>query len=277
MPTVETSPTLITIESQAPPAFELREVWAFRDLLYLLVWRDIKVRYKQTFVGIGWAILQPLIAMVIVTAVFGRGARLPSEGIPYPLFAYGGLLAWTFFANAVFSSSNSIVGNAPLITKIYFPRLLVPLGAVVARFVDFTVAFLLLVCLMAWYGAPFTPSLLVLPFLVIVTTLFALACGLWLSALNVRYRDVNVALPHVLQFLMFATPVFYSSTMLPGRLGWLARLNPMAVLIDGFRSAFFGRPFHWLALTTCAAIGLLLLVVSVSSFHQMEQQFADVV
>lgn len=277
MPTAETSPTLITIESQAPPAFEIREVWAFRDLLYFLVWRDIKVRYKQTFVGIGWAILQPLIAMVIVTAVFGRGARLPSEGVPYPLFAYAGLLAWTFFANAVFSSSNSIVGNAPLITKIYFPRLLVPVGAVVARFVDFAVAFLLLVGLMVWYGTPFTANLLILPLLVVVTMVLALACGLWLSALNVKYRDVNVALPHVLQFVMFATPVFYSSTMLPGRLRWLARLNPLAVLIDGYRSAFFGRSFNWLALGVCAAIGLLLLVVSVVTFHHMEQQFADVV
>ncbi len=277
MPTAETSPTLITIESQAPPAFEIREVWAFRDLLYFLVWRDIKVRYKQTFVGIGWAILQPLIAMVIVTAVFGRGARLPSEGVPYPLFAYAGLLAWTFFANAVFSSSNSIVGNAPLITKIYFPRLLVPVGAVVARFVDFAVAFLLLVGLMVWYGTPFKPNLLILPLLVVVTMVLALACGLWLSALNVKYRDVNVALPHVLQFVMFATPVFYSSTMLPGRLRWLARLNPLAVLIDGYRSAFFGRSFNWLALGVCAAIGLLLLVVSVVTFHHMEQQFADVV
>ena len=277
MPTAETSPTLITIESQAPPAFEIREVWAFRDLLYFLVWRDIKVRYKQTFVGIGWAILQPLIAMVIVTAVFGRGARLPSEGVPYPLFAYAGLLAWTFFANAVFSSSNSIVGNAPLITKIYFPRLLVPVGAVVARFVDFAVAFLLLVGLMVWYGTPFTANLLILPLLVVVTMVLALACGLWLSALNVKYRDVNVALPHVLQFVMFATPVFYSSTMLPGRLRWLARLNPLAVLIDGYRSAFFGRSFNWLALGVCAAMGLLLLVVSVVTFHHMEQQFADVV
>lgn len=277
MPTEDISSPSITIDSQAPPAFEIRELWAFRDLLYFLVWRDIKVRYRQTLVGIGWAILQPLLAMVILTVVFGRSARLPSEGVPYPLFAYAGLLAWTFFSNAVFSSSNSIVGNGPLITKIYFPRLLVPVGAVVARSLDFAIAFLLLVVLMAWYGTPFTPQLLILPLLAAMTMLFALACGLWLSALNVRYRDVNVALPHVLQFLMFATPVFYSATMLPGRLQWLARLNPLAVLIEGYRSAFFGRAFNWPALTVCAAIGLLLLGVSVASFRRMERQFADLV
>jgi lipopolysaccharide transport system permease protein len=266
---------LISIESEAPPPFEIRELWAFRDLLYFLVWRDIKVRYRQTLVGIGWAILQPLLAMVILTAVFGNAARLPSEGIPYPLFAYAGLLAWTFFANAVFSSSNSIVGNGPLITKIYFPRLLAPVGAVVARSLDFAIAFVLLAVLMAWYHAPFTSGLLVLPLLIGITMLFALACGLLLSALNVRYRDVNIALPHVLQFVLFATPVFYSPTMLAGRLRWFARLNPLAVLIDGYRSAFFGRAFNWPALAVCGAIGLLLLVLSVAAFRRMEEHFAD--
>ena len=277
VPTEDINSPLITIDSEAPQPFEIRELWAFRDFLYFLVWRDIKVRYRQTLVGVGWAIVQPLLAMVILSAVFGRSARLPSEGVPYPLFAYAGLLAWTFFSNAVFSSSNSIVGNGPLITKIYFPRLLVPVGAVVARSLDFAIAFLLLLVLMAWYGTPFTSHLLILPLLAAMTMSLALACGLWLSALNVKYRDVNVALPHVLQFLMFATPVFYSSTMLPGRLQWLARLNPLAVLIDGYRSAFFGRSFNWPALTVCAVIGLVLLFISVVSFRHMEQQFADVV
>ena len=277
MPSDVTNPPLITIESEAPPAFEIRELWAFRELLYFLVWRDIKVRYRQTLVGIGWAILQPLLAMVILTAVFRNAARLPSEGIPYPLFAYAGLLAWTLFANAVFSSSNSIVGNGHLITKIYFPRLLVPVGAVMARSIDFAIAFLLLAALMAWYRAPFTSGLLVLPLLVVMTMLFALACGLLLSALNVKYRDVNIALPHVLQFVLFATPVFYSPTMLAGRLRWFARLNPLAVLIDGYRSAFFGHSFNWSALAVCAGIGLLLLVLSVAAFCRMEQHFADLV
>jgi len=273
----QTDSPLIVIESQAPPAFDIRELWAFRDFLYFLVRRDIKLRYKQTLFGIGWAILQPLVAMIILTIVFGDGARFPSEGVPYPLFAYAGLLAWTLFANAVFSSSNSIVGNGALITKTYFPRLLVPLGAVIARILDFAIAFLLLLVLMVGYRTPFTSRLLVLPLLVGVTMSFALAIGLWLSALNVRYRDVNVALPHVLQFVMFATPVFYSSTMLPERLRSFARLNPLAVLIDGYRSAFFGRAFNWTALAICAAIGVLLLVIAVAAFRRMEQQFADVV
>jgi lipopolysaccharide transport system permease protein len=272
----ETCPLTI-IEPHASAAFELRELWASRELLYFLVWRDIKVRYKQTLVGVGWAIVQPLLAMAVLTVVFGNAARLPSEGIPYPLFAFAGLLAWTFFANAVFSSSNSLVGNAPLITKIYFPRLLVPIGAVAARLVDFGITFLLLLALMAYYRAAFTSRLLVLPLLVVIAMMLALACGLWLSALNVKYRDVNVALPHVLQFIMFATPVFYSSTMLPGRLRWMARLNPLAVLIEGYRAAFFGRAFDWRGLAACAAVAILLLVTAVAAFRKMEEELPDVV
>jgi lipopolysaccharide transport system permease protein len=272
----ETCP-LITIEPHASAALEFRELWASRELLYFLVWRDIKVRYKQTFVGVGWAILQPLLAMAVLTAVFGNAARLPSEGIPYPLFAFAGLLAWTFFANALFSSSNSLAGNAPLITKTYFPRLLVPIGAVAARLVDFAITFLLLGALMAYYRTAFTSRLLVLPLLVLVTMTLALACGLWLSALNVKYRDVNIALPHVLQFVMFATPVFYSSTMLPGRLRWMATLNPLAVLIDAYRAVLFGRPLEWPALALCAAFAALLLVTSLAAFRKMEEQFPDLV
>jgi len=269
--------SLTTIEPRVPAAFELRELWDSRELLYFLVWRDIKVRYKQTLVGVGWAILQPLLAMVVLTAVFGGAARLPSEGVPYPLFAYAGLLAWTFFANAVFSSSNSIVGNGPLITKIYFPRLLVPMGAVVARLLDFGIAFLLFVALMVYYRTAVTPRLLLLPLLVVMAMMLALACGLWLSALNVKYRDVNVALPHVLQFIMFATPVFYSSAMLPDRWRWMARLNPLAVVIEGYRAALFGRAFDWPALAACLAFATLLLIAAVAAFRKMEEEFADLI
>jgi lipopolysaccharide transport system permease protein len=215
--------------------------------------------------------------MAVLTAVFGRAARLPSEGLPYPLFAYAGLLAWTFFANALFSSSNSLAGNGPLITKVYFPRLLVPVAAVGARLVDFVIAFVLMLALMAYYRAGLTWRIALLPLLVAVTMAFALACGMWLSALNVRYRDVNVALPHVLQLLLFATPVFYSSTMLPGGLRWLARLNPLAVLIEGYRAALFGRPFDAPALALCAALAVLLLAAATAAFRRMEEQFADLV
>ncbi len=268
---------LTTIEPHAPAALELRQLWAARELLYFLVWRDLTVRYRQTVVGVGWAILQPLLAMVVLSAIFGGAARLPSDGVPYPLFAYAGLLAWTFFANAVSSSSNSLVGNGPLITKIYFPRLLMPFAAVAARLVDFGIAFLLLLGLMAWYGAGVTPRLLVVPLLVLVAMLLALACGLLLSALNVKYRDVNVALPHVLQFVLFATPVFYSSTMLPARWRSIAMLNPLAVIIEGCRAAVFGRPFDWPALFACVAGVMLLLVIALAVFRRMEEQFPDLV
>jgi len=267
--------TLTVVEPHAAAGSGLRELWGSRELLYFLVWRDIKVRYKQTLVGVAWAVLQPLLAMLILTAFFGGPARLPSEGIPYPLFAYAGLLAWTFFANALFSSSNSIAGAGPLITKVYFPRLLIPIAAVGARLLDFAIAFLLLAGLMVHYRAAFTWRLLVLPLLVIITMLLALACGLCLSALNVKYRDVNFALPHVLQFLMFATPVFYSTSMLPERLRWAAGTNPLAIVIAGFRAALFGRPFDVPALSMAALFTLLLLVFATMFFRTMEEQFAD--
>ncbi len=269
--------TALIIEPRPGPAFALRDLWASRELLGFLIWRDIKVRYKQTFVGVAWAIFQPLVAMVILTIFFGRPAQLPSEGIPYPLFAYAGLLAWTFFANAVFSSSNSLVGSGPLITKVYFPRLLIPVAAVGARFVDFAVAALLLAGLMVHYGVAFTWRLLLLAPLVVMTMLLALACGMLLSALNVKYRDVNVALPHVIQVLMFATPVFYSTTMLPPRLRSVAALNPLAVLIEGYRAALFDRPFAWPALAFFALLTALLLAGAALFFRSMEEQFADLV
>jgi lipopolysaccharide transport system permease protein len=268
---------LITIDPHSPAPFDLRELWAARELLSFLVWRDVTVRYRQTLVGIGWAILQPLLAMLLLSVVFGGSARLPSDGVPYPLFAYAGLLTWTFFSNAVSSSSNSLVGNAPLITKIYFPRLVIPFAAVAARLVDFGITFLLLIPLFAWYRVGVTSRLLLLPALVVVTMALAFACGLLLSALNVKYRDVNVALPHVLQFVLFATPVFYSSTMLPAGLRSIAMLNPLAVLIDGYRAALFGRPFDWPALLACVVFAMVLLVAGVMVFRRMEEQFPDLV
>jgi lipopolysaccharide transport system permease protein len=214
--------------------------------------------------------------MVVLTAFFGNPARLPSEGVPYPLFAYTGLLSWTFFSNAILSSSNSLVGNAPLITKVYFPRVLIPAVAVGARVVDFAISFVLLVGMMAYYGAGFTwRSLAVVP-LVLITMLLALACGMFLSALNARYRDVNFALPHFLQFLMFATPVFYSTTMLPHRLQVLMNVNPLAALINGYRAALLGSAFHWRPLAGCVVMTLMLLVVATWMFRTTEQHVADV-
>jgi len=266
---------LTIIESRPRTTFDFRQLWASRELLRLLIWRDITVRYKHTVIGVGWTILQPLAAMVILTVFFGRPAQLPSEGIPYPLFAYAGLLAWTFFANALFSSSNSLVGSGPLITKVYFPRLLIPVAAVGARLVDFAIAFVLLVGLMIHYRVTFTGRLLLLPPLVLMTILLALGCGMLLSALNVKYRDVNVALPYVMQVLMFATPVFYSTTMLPPQVRALAAPNPLAVLIEGYRAALFGRPFDWPALAIFAMLTVLLLACAAVFFERMGEQLAD--
>lgn len=249
---------------------------ASRQILYFLIWRDIKVRYKQTLVGIGWAIIQPLLAMVVLTVFFGNPARLPSEGVPYPLFAYTGLLSWTFFSNAILSSSNSLVGNAPLVTKVYFPRVLIPAAAVGARLLDFLISFLLLVAMMLYYGVGLTWRSLALVPLVIATMVFALGCGMLLSALNARYRDVNFALPHILQFLMFATPVFYSSTMLPRKLQVLMNLNPLAVLINAYRFALVGGIFHWKALIACGVEIAVIFVFATWIFRTTEQLVADV-
>jgi lipopolysaccharide transport system permease protein len=256
--------------------FELRELWASRELLLLLVWRDVRVRYKQTAIGVVWAVLQPLLAMLVISAFFGRPARLYSEGIVYPLFAYSGFLVWTFFANAVFSSSHSLLASAPLITKVYFPRVLVPIAAVGARLLDFAIALALLAALMTYYGVAVTWRAIALAPLILLTMALGLAIGTWLAALNVKYRDVNVALPHVMQLLLFATPVFYSAAMLPPRLHRFAQLNPLAILIEGYRAALFNQPLHWNALAAETVVTLVLLVYAGAVFRRMEEHFADV-
>jgi len=256
--------------------FEWRELWASRELLLLLMWRDVRVRYKQTMIGVLWAVLQPLLAMVVISAFFGRPAQLPSEGVPYPLFAYSGFLVWTFFSNALFSSSHSVVGSAPLITKVYFPRVLVPIAAIGARLVDFAIAFVLLAALMAYYGVPVTWRAAALVPMIVLTMALALAVGMCLAALNVKYRDVNVALPHVMQLLLFATPVFYSAAILPPRLKLAAQLNPLAVLIQGYRAALFDQPVHWRAIGVEAVVTAVLIIYAAALFRRMEEHFADV-
>jgi lipopolysaccharide transport system permease protein len=266
----------LTVVDARPATIDVRELWASRDLLYFLVWRDIRVRYKQTLVGVAWTVLQPLLTMLVLSAVFARSA-FPWQDAPYPLFAYAGLVAWTFFANALFSSSNSLVGSGPLITKVYFPRVLIPIAAVGARLLDFAVTFLLLVALMAYYHAAVTWRVLLLPPLVILTTLAALAGGMWLSALSVKYRDVNVALPHAMQLLMFMSPVFYPLAMLPPSVRRFAELNPIAVLLHAYRVALFGGSFDWTALALQSVVVLCALTYATISFTAMEQEFADVV
>jgi lipopolysaccharide transport system permease protein len=251
-----------------------KDLWAHRELLYFLTWRDVKVRYKQTLLGATWALLQPLLLMLIFTFVFGRLVGVKSGGVPYPLFAYAGLLPWTFFANAVTNSGNSLVGNTNLIKKVYFPRIIIPTAAVAAGLVDLAIGFLLLIVLMFYYGAGLHSSVLLLPLLILLLTLLGLGVGMWMSALNVKYRDVRYALPFLIQVWLFASPVIYP---VPQRWRWLLALNPMTGIVQGFRAAFFGQPVDWVTLALSAVITLLVLVFSTFTFSRMERSFADVI
>ena len=252
----------------------LRELWTYRELLFFLIWRDIKVRYKQTLIGAAWALLQPLLLMLIFTFFFSRLAGVKSAGAPYPIFAYTGLLPWTFFANAVTNSGNSLIGNTNLITKVYFPRVLIPVAAVAASLVDFGIASILLVVLMIYYRTGLHAEVVMLPVLVALVTLLASGVGIWLAALNVKYRDVRYALPFLIQIWLFASPVIYA---VPDRWRWLLALNPMTAIIEGFRSALFGLPFDWLMLGVSASITLFILAYAAFAFARMERSFADVI
>lgn len=257
----------------------LRELWSYRELLYFLTWRDVKVRYKQTLLGVAWAIIQPVFTMVIFTLFFGRLAGLDARtgGIPYPLFAYAGLLPWTFFSNALSASGNSLVGSANLITKVYFPRMIVPTAAVAAGLLDFAIAFVILVILMIYYQVPPSINLLMLPVLVLLITTLAMAVGMWLSALNVKYRDIRFALPFMIQLWMFVSPIIYPADILPAKWRWVFDLNPLTGIIEGFRSALFDRPFNWTSLAISAVLTLLSLIYAAFSFGRVERRFADIV
>lgn len=268
-------PLVVIQPSRGLIALNLRELWHFRDLLYILTERDIKVRYKQTSLGVLWAIIQPLFTMLIFTLFFGRLAEIPSDGIPYPIFAYAGLLPWTFFSNAVTSSGNSLIGNSNLITKVYFPRMIIPIASVGAGLIDFAIAFSILVALMFYYSVALTLNILMLPVLVILTTLLAIGIGMWMSGLNVKYRDIRYALPFLIQLGMFATPIIYPASIVPEKWRWMLAFNPLTGLIEGFRAAFFGKPFDWFGLSISAVITFSVLVYSAYSFKKMEKTFAD--
>lgn len=269
---------LVVIEpSRNLVALNLRDLWHYRDLFYILTMRDIKVRYKQTFLGVAWAIVQPLFTMLIFSLLFGRLANMPSDNVPYPLFAFAGLLPWTFFSNAVTNSGNSLVGSSNLITKVYFPRMVIPFAAVAAGLLDLVVAFGLMILLMIYYGVGFSVNLLMLPFLTILTTLLAVGVGMFLSALNVKYRDIRYALPFFIQLGMFATPIIYPLSVIPEKWRWLMMLNPLAGLIDGFRSALFGKPFDWTSIGVSVLLTAVILVFSAYVFRKMERSFADVI
>lgn len=254
-----------------------KDLWAYRELLFFLTWRDVKVRYKQTALGAAWAILQPLFMMIIFTIFFGRLAAVESAGIPYPLFALAGLVPWTFFANAITASGNSLVGSANLITKVYFPRLIVPAAAMLAGLVDFLLAFLLLCLMMIYYRVSLTLNILFLPVLVLLTALFGLGVGTWMSALNVKYRDVRFALPFLIQLWLFVSSVILPSSSLPQKWRWVLLLNPMSGIIEGYRSALFGLPFDWLALGIASLLTVLMMLYAIYSFSRVERSFADII
>lgn len=269
---------LVTIEARKSwVALNLKEVWAYRELLFFLTWRDVKVRYKQTLLGAAWAILQPLFTMLIFSLFFGRLAGIKSDNVPYPLFAFAGLLPWTFFSNAVTNSGNSLVASAHLITKVYFPRIIVPAAAVCAGLVDLLLGFAVLGGLMIYYGVGLSASMLLLPALVLLVTLFALGVGMLLSALNVQYRDVRHALPFAIQLWMFASPIIYPASFLPERWRPLLALNPLTGIIESFRAAIFGQPLKWSALAISATLTCVLLVCSAYAFRRIEKRFADII
>ncbi len=269
---------LIKIRPSRPWSFiDLPDVWAHRELFYFLVWRDLKVRYKQTLLGALWVILQPGLMTLIFMVFLGMIVRVPTPGIPYPLFLYAALLPWTFFSNAVASSSYSLVASAHMITKVYFPRVLVPAAMVTVRLSDFLIAFVILVGLVIYYGIHPSWSVLLLPLLVIHLTLLAIAIGFLLSAVNVKYRDVGTVIPVLLQLWMFASPIVYPSSMVPQRWKMIYDLNPLAGIIENFRASLFGLPVNWISMLISGGITLALLFYSAHVFRQMEDQFADVI
>jgi lipopolysaccharide transport system permease protein len=276
-------------DATAPPIFIIRpstgflklnlgEVWRYRELLYFLVWRDIKVRYKQTALGAAWAILQPVMTMVVFSIFFGRLAKVPSDGVPYPIFAFTALLPWQLFAFALSESSNSLVLNQNLITKVFFPRLVVPMASVLAGLVDFAIAFVVLLGMMLYYGIVPTRAIAVLPLFVLLAVMTALSVGLWLSALNVKFRDVRYTIPFLTQLWMFATPVAYPSSLVPQQWRALYGLNPMAGVVEGFRWVLLGKtaapgPLLWVSIGAV----IVLLAGGLIYFRRTESTFADIV
>jgi lipopolysaccharide transport system permease protein len=269
----------IVIQAKTSPlSAQLRELWAYRELLYFLALRDVKVRYKQTVLGILWAAIQPLLAMVVFSVFFGYLARMPSDGVPYPVFTYCALLPWSLFAHALTESSNSLVKSQGLLTKVYFPRLIIPIAPLVVALMDFGIAFAVLLGLMACYGIVPGVVALTLPLFLLLAIATALAVGIWLSALNVEYRDVRYTLPFLTQLWLFVTPVAYPSSLLSEPWRTLYGLNPMAGVVEGFRWALLGRagaPVSLIVVSTAAVLGLLL--GGLWYFNRMEHTFADVV
>lgn len=271
------NPTVTIHPARGWISINLKDLWAYRELLYFLAWREIKVRYKQTLLGFAWAIIQPVMMMVAFTLFFGTLAKIPSEGIPYPLFNYAALLPWTLFAEGLNRSSNSLIQSTSLVQKVYFPRLIMPLSGILSPVVDFAIAFVVLIGLMIYYGHAPTLNVLWLPVFVILALMTALGVGLWLSAINVKYRDVRYATPFLVQLWLFASPVVYSSSLLPSRFQVLYGLNPMSGVIEGFRWALLGTEPPEALIGVSVLIVIVILISGAYYFRRSEKTFADVI
>jgi len=269
-------PLLVIRPTPGWRAIDVGELWRYRELLHFLVWRDIKVRYKQTVIGAAWAILQPVCTMVIFSIFFGAFARIPSDGVPYPVFVYAGLLPWLFFANAVSQGGVSLASQTHLLTKVYFPRLFLPAASMGVGLVDFALAFTVYLGLMLWYGQAPGLEILLVPFLVGLTATTALGVGVLLAALTVAYRDFRIVVPFMVQIWFFLTPVVYPLTIVPESWRWLMALNPMTGIISGFRAALLGQPIDWPALSAAVVVSCGALVVGILYFRRTERFFADV-
>jgi len=275
---IEASKYNIIKPSNKWSAIDIKELYKYHELLFFLAWRDIKVRYKQTILGAAWAILQPLFTMIVFTVFFGKIAKIPSEGVPYPIFSYAGLLPWTYFAMAVSLSSNSLVGNANLVTKVYFPRLLVPMGSTLAGLLDYVIAMSILGIMMALYHVTPGFGLFLLPVLMFIVFITATGVGMWLSAMNVKYRDIKYTIPFLIQLWLFLTPVIYPTSMLPERFRWLMALNPMAGVVEAHRAAILGnKPINWEFLAISSGIAIFIFITGAFYFKRMERSFADVI
>ena len=270
-PLVEIAPT------KGWRALDLAEMFRFRELLGVLVWRDVKVRYRQTLLGVIWVVAQPLMTMAIFTILMNRVAGIQADGgAPYPIFILSGLVPWTFFSTAVFAASNSLIGSSHLISKVYFPRMIVPAAAVSGGLVDLVVTLVLVGLLCIWYGTAVGASLVLLPLIALITTVFAFGCGLWLSALNVEYRDIRVIVPYALQVWMYATPVAYPARVLPEEFRAIVRANPMTGLVESFRASILGTPIPWRALGYSTLVAAIIMITGAFYFRRVERRFADV-
>jgi len=279
MPDTDTSKNVLIIR---PPkkwsSINFRELFEYRGLLYFLTWRNIIIKYKQTLLGIAWAVLQPLFMMIIFTIFFGNMAQVPSEGVPYPIFSYAGVLLWTYFSQAVTMSANSVISQTNLVTKIYFPRLLMPVAATASGILDYFIALVILVVMMIIYHVSPGPIMLLLPVLLFWSCVSATGVGMWLSALNVKYRDIRHIIPFLIQLWLFATPVIYPNTLLPEKYRWVISLNPIAGIIEAHRACILGhKPIDWLSLGISICVSSLIFATGLFYFKKMEKTFADII